>query len=164
MILEGLIGLLVLIFSLCVMFLAAPWERIKGLFFFGLIGGVSMALVLNYIMQNTLNLWIYQRADVLNILGLPFFLLASWTPLVITYGHMLSQYKNFALVGLLMITFSLGSVLVHVLLIGNRMLVYNDWSLALTFILTLAIHGLLAIYLYLTGRLENLTAQNITGS
>lgn len=153
---PGLAGPIIFIGGLVLMFLVVPWERIKELSLIGIVGGLGIAIVLIYIMQNALGLWTFFRVDLVNISGIPLFLAASWFPLIVLFSHFLNQYKNMPLLASTLLAFPLGATLLHLFLIANGMLVYTNWNLALTFILSLGIHLAITLYLYATGQLENL--------
>lgn len=109
-----------------------------------------------YLLQNVFGYWTYNRADVLHILGVPFLVAASWAPFVIIFSHLLSQYDDIFLVGLNLAFFPLGGTVVHVIMLANQMLTYNNWNLAYTFLMGLLIHIGILMYLYVTGRIDNL--------
>ncbi len=156
MVLEGLAGPLVFLGGLLLMFLLVPWERVKELAFVGLVGGLVLALVVVYLMQNYLGFWVFRRVDLLSASGIPLFLAASWFPLIIVFSHLLAQYRSLLPVVLILLAFPLGATLLHLLLRASGMLLYRNWNLPLTFILSLGIHLVIMFYLYATGRLENL--------
>lgn len=93
--------------------------------------------------------------------GVPFLVAASWTPFVIIFSHLLSQYNDIFLVGLNLAFFPLGGTVVHVIMLANQMLTYNNWNLAYTFLAGLMIHVGILIYLYVTGRVENLKIKEV---
>lgn len=156
MILPNLAGPLALVAGTVFMFLVTPWERIKELFWFGLVGGLGLALVLIYLLQNVLGFWLFQRTDLLAVQGVPLLLAAGWIPVVIAYGHLLAQYRSWTQVVLIVLTFPAVATLIHVVMLANNMLFYANWTLPMTFGFSLAIHLALLAYLYLAGRLDNL--------
>jgi hypothetical protein len=157
---ENIVGPGLFVTSVVLMFLVVPWERIKKLLPLGLIGGFVVALILLYVMQNLLGLWIFERVDVINILRLPIFLSLAWLPFVITFSHLIAQYRNAVLMIGILAAFPLGATFIHLFFLNNGMLTYNNWNLFGTFIISLAIHLAIAFYLYITGQLKNL--QKIT--
>ncbi|WP_258360904.1 hypothetical protein [Moorella sulfitireducens (nom. illeg.)] len=156
MVLEGLAGPIIFLGGLILMLLVVPWERVKELALIGLVGGLVLAFLVIYLMQNYLGFWAFRRVDLIGIGGIPLFLAASWFPLVITFSHLLAQYRSLLPVVLVLLAFPLGATLIHLLLRANGMLFYYNWNLPLTFILSLGIHLVIMLYLYATGRLENL--------
>ncbi len=137
------------------MFLVVPFQRIRELFWIGLIGGFGIGLLLIYMMQNVLGFWVFRNIDVISVAGVPLFIALSWFPFIIAFSHLLAQYHNVLLISLLLLAFPMGTVLIHALFLNNLALVYMNWNLYLTFFLSLVIHLLLALYLFTTGRLEN---------
>lgn len=156
MYLENLTGPLLFLAGTIFMLLVVPWQRIKELFAIGLVAGIGMAILLNYLMQNVLAAWVYHRVDIFSPAGIPFFLSAAWTPIIITFCHLLSQYKNLWLPGILLGAFPVGATFLQFLLRSGGLLEYNNWNLLYTFLVSLVIHLGIATYLHVTGRLENL--------
>lgn len=156
MLFPNLAGPVIMAAGLIFMFLVTPYERIKELFWFGLVGGLILALVLIHLMQNVFGFWQFQRTDLLVVQGVPVLLAAAWTPVVIAYGHLLAQYRSVALAAAAVLVFPAVATLIHAVLLLNNMLFYAGWSLPMTFAFSLAIHLALLGWLYLTGRLENL--------
>jgi len=156
MILEGFVGSIVFAFGLFFMMLVVPRERIKDLLLVGIVVGVLMAFALLYLMQNVWGFWILRGVDLFNILGIPFFLTVAWLPIIIAFGHLLAQYRSVAMIGVILLGFPLGATLIHVILLANNMLVYTNWNLAYTFLVSLGLHLAVLVYLQVTGQLENL--------
>lgn len=156
MLYEGLAGVFLLAGGLALMLLVVPLERIVKLLPVGLVGGLGAAFLLIYLLQNVFGYWTYNRADVLHVLGVPFLVAASWAPFVIIFSHLLSQYDDIFLMGLNLAFFPLGGTVVHVIMLANQMLTYNNWNLAYTFLMGLLVHIGILMYLYVTGRIDNL--------
>lgn len=162
MVLSNLVGPLLFLIGVVFMFLLVPMQRIRDLFNVGLVGGLAVALLLIFLMQNVLGFWNFRTIDLVNPGGVPFFIALSWLPFIIAFSHLLAQYHNTLLITLLLLAFPLGTVLVHLIFLYSRSLAYSDWNLFLTFFVSLAIHLALTLYLYLTGRLENFKKAEIT--
>lgn len=156
MLYEGMAGIFLVAAGLALMFLVVPLERIIKLLPVGIVGGWGAAFLLIYLLQNVFGYWTYNRADLLHILGVPFLVAASWAPFIIVFSHLLAQYDDIFLVGLNLAFFPLGGTAIHVIMLSNQMLTYNNWNLAYTFLVGLAIHIVILMYLYVTGRVENL--------
>ncbi|MGI6285845.1 hypothetical protein SEF58_08495 [Neomoorella humiferrea] len=162
MVLAGLAGPIVFLAGLILMLLVVPWERVKELALVGLVGGLALAFLVIYLMQNYFGFWAFRRVDLINVGGIPLFLAASWFPLIIVFSHLLAQYKNIMPLLLILLAFPLGATLLHLLLRANGMLFYRHWNLPLTFILSLGIHLVIMAYLYAAGMLDNLRGLNRT--
>ncbi|MDO9534622.1 MAG: hypothetical protein Q7J85_04650 [Bacillota bacterium] len=126
---ENLIGPGLFVISFFFMFLVVPWERIKTLLPLGLIGGLGVALILLYLMQNILGFWVFNQVDVINIIRIPLFLSLAWLPFVIAFSHLIAQYRNAILIIGILAAFPLGATLIHLFLLNNGMLTYHNWSL-----------------------------------
>ena len=46
-------------------------------------------------------------------------------------------------------------------MLANQMLTYNNWNLAYTFLMGLLIHIGILMYLYVTGRVDNLKLKEV---
>jgi hypothetical protein len=156
-ILANLAGLLMLIGAGLATILLVPWTRIRQLLPVGLVAGLVTALILVYLMQNVFQFWTFYQVDFLVVGGIPFFLSATWVPLVICYSHLLAQYRRAWSTALLILSFPAGATAVHYLLILNKMLQYQRWNLGYTFLLGLLIHLGIFAYLYRSGCLETLS-------
>ena len=156
MILEYLAGLLAFAGSAVLMFVLVPWQRVKELAAEGTIIGLGIAIALIYMMQNYLGLWNFNRVDLINIAGMPFFLSAAWIPVVIIFWHLLTQYKNWTLILVVLLAFPLAATFVQLLLVNNNMLVFRNWNLFFTYLVSLGIHITILGYLYYTNKLGNL--------
>lgn len=157
MIFTNLAGLLVLITALIVMFLLVPLKQIKDLLIVGLVGGLGVAIVLIYLMQNVFGYWVYRSVDFIYVSKIPVLLSAAWIPCIIAFSYLIIKYKQFLTRASLIIAFPLGGLLIHHLLITNQMLEYNNWNLILTFLVSVAIHAGIFAYLYLTKQLKIIT-------
>lgn len=157
LVLKNSAGILLFSVLLFFMFLFVPWRRIKEFLGIGIIGGFGVGVLLVFFMQNLFGFWRFHQVDFFTLMGIPIFISAAWAPLEIIFCHLVSQYKNLLMVLTLIITLPLGAILVHYFLIINEMLSYNHWNLLLTFLVSLGIHLVIGYYLYITGRLGNLT-------
>ena len=138
--------------SLAVMFWLVPEKEIKRLLNLGLIGGLGTALVLLYIMQNRLRLWNFRGLDLVHVAEIPLLLSAIWIPVVIIFVYFLSRLESVVSTAAVIVSFPLGATLAHYLFISYDLLVYDNWSLFYTFLVSLAIHLSIAGYYYLTAR------------
>lgn len=170
MILGSLGGSLIFLASLIIMLYLVPWAEIKSLALLGLVGGLGVAIVLLYFMQNLLGFWEFYRVDLISIWDVPIFLSAAWVPTVITFSYLLLKFANYPAftdnkkytyekssllaIGGLVLLFPLAATVVHFLLITNGMLFYHNWNLSLTFLVSLVIHLGILSYLYATGLLR----------
>ncbi len=144
---PNLAGLIIFTGSLFLMFLTVPWLQIKRFALFGVVSGLAIAFALILVMQNWLGLWTFYRVDPLYINGIPLLLSAAWVPTEIVFAHFLSQYRQPFLRLWLIFFIPAISVGIHFVLIWNRMLTYRYWNLSATFLVSLAIHLGLALYL-----------------
>ncbi len=156
MILENYFGLILFLATLLLMIFIVPLERIKQLFVIGLLGGFGGGLVLIYVLQNIFGFWEFQnRADLIFFLDIPIFISLSWLPIVITFCHLLTQYKNIPLIVGIIVSVPLAAVFIKYLMLENGMLNYVNWNLFDTFLVSIGIHIGITTYMYFTNRLEN---------
>ena len=138
------------------MVLVVPRERVMDLLLVGFTVGVVFAFALILLMQNVWGFWVFRGVDLFNILEVPFFLTVAWMPIIIAFSHLLAQYENFTMFGVILLGFPLGATIIHLILLANNMLVYTNWNLVYTFLISLGIHLAVMVYLHETGQLENL--------
>lgn len=154
MILANLAGLMILAGLALLMLLLVPPERIRALLPFGLIFGVGLPFVVIGVMQNWLGYWTYRQVDPVTLAGIPVFLAVAWFPAVITFAHLLVQYRSPLLRLLLWLAIAAAVTLLQHALSVNNMLSLHDWTSTGTFILTLLIHAGLAAALHFMGHLD----------
>lgn len=153
---QNLPGPVIFLTGMVAMFLVVPWQRIKELFWVGMVGGVVVGIVLVHLWQNVFGFWVYPGpSDLVHIMNLPVFLILSWFSFIIVFAHLLAQYHSYFLIGLINFTFAAGAAVMHFLLLNEGMLIYNNWSLFATFILSLMIHLGITLFLYVTGHMLN---------
>lgn len=152
--LLNLSGISILVALTAVMFLAVPVERIKQLAVFGVIFGGLLPFAVIGTMQNLLGFWHYRAADPVTLAGIPVFLALAWLPAVIIFAHFMVQYSSPLLRLLLWLTIGAAVAWLQYLHIVNGMLVFRNWSLAGSFVLTLFLHGVLLAALHLMGHLR----------
>ncbi len=144
---EHFVGLIIFIGAFVLMLLTVPWQEIKRWLLFGFISGLGIAIILLLVMQNWLGLWIFRKIDFLYLGRIPIILSAAWAPAEIFFAHFFIRYQNLFLRLLMILFFPALAVAVHFIQIWNRMLVYYHWNYAGTFLVSLAIHFGLAVYL-----------------
>ncbi|WP_408956560.1 hypothetical protein [Natroniella sp. ANB-PHB2] len=154
--LENLAGGLILLLSLFFMFLVVPEQNIKEFFSIGLVGGLVLALILVYLMQNMFGFWNFNNVDILTINDIPLLLSTAWFATVITFSYLLVKFKTISAVLSIIIAFPLAAVVVHYFLINYDLLSYRNWNLLYTFLVSLIIHFGIAYYVYRTNQLSSL--------
>ena len=154
MIFSSWFGFSLFIGALIALALIVPLPRIKELLPLGLVGGAGLAFLLIYFMQNVWGYWSFKDVDLLNVIDIPFFLSLSWFPIVILYSHLIGQYRSIILMLLIVVGFPIAATITQLYLIENQLLTYQNWNYPLTFLLSLAIHLIIAFYLYTTGKIR----------
>jgi hypothetical protein len=157
LILQNLAGPLIFVGGLILMFLVVPWERVKELFWVGVVCGLVVAVILVFLMQNIFGFWSFHQADLVYLFKVPLFISAGWLPVVIAFSHLLIRSDSFIPATVTILAFPAVATLVHALLIANHMLTYHHWSLFFTFLVALIIHIGIAGYLYASEQLRGLT-------
>ena len=144
---EHFMGLITFSGAFILMLLTVPWREVKRWSLFGTLSGLGVAIILLLVMQNWLGLWVFRKVDFFYLGRIPIILSAAWAPAEIFFAHFFIRYQN-SFLRLLMIFFLPAlAVAVHFVQIWNRMLVYHHWNYAGTFLVSLAIHVGLALYL-----------------
>lgn len=151
---TNFIGIIVLLTGTIMMYLTVPREKIKKLLPLGLIGGAGVAFVLVFFMQNLYGFWIFMRVDLVYLGGIPLFLSLVWIPLIIIFSYLMLKSSHILSQAVIIVLFPLGATLFHYYIITMGALLYRNWTLPLTFLVSLAIHGGISIYLYLTGQMK----------
>lgn len=151
MYLENLGGLVVLSLLTVVMLLVVPREKIRHLAGFGAIFGLVFPFFVIGVMQNLLGFWDYRGVDPVTVAGIPVFLAISWFPGVVIFAHLLMELRFTALRVLLFLVIGSAVAGLHYLLLLNNMVVFNNWNLTGSFLLTVGIHVLLAGALHAMG-------------
>lgn len=155
MLLESLTGLVIFFIALTVMILVVPRELIKEYFGIGLVGGAITALILVYTMQTILNLWRFVNVDFLRVYDIPLFLSAAWFPIIIIFSYLINKYRQTISNLVILLSFPLGAAVLHYFMIYFKMLIYHNWSLLFTYLVSLTIHFGIMRYLYIRDRTEN---------
>ncbi|HZK56567.1 MAG TPA: hypothetical protein VFC84_20615 [Desulfosporosinus sp.] len=153
---ANLAGLTILLLTSIIMVFIVPTEKFKELWKLGLVGGLVIALILVYLMQNVWGFWTFKHVDIINIAGIPILLSVAWIPSVITFGYLMTKYHEITLIGVILFVFPLSAVAVHYIFIQLGLLQYSHWNLLYTFLISLGIHIGLATYLYMSDQLPNL--------
>ena len=138
---------------LTTMFLIVPYEQIKKFLSLGLIGGLVVAFILIYFMQNFFGFWDFFNLDIWYFLEMPVFLSAVWIPVVIIFAHFLEIAEYLTTAVFIILLFPAGATLVHYFLINLNLLVYFNWNLFYTFLVSLGIHLGITYYLYIRNQL-----------
>ena len=148
-------GIIILLLTSVLMISIVSMERIKELLKYGLVGGLVVALILVYLMQNVFGFWTFNNVDIINIIGIPILLSSAWIPSVIIFAYLLNKYNQITSIGVILFVFPLSAVVVHYVFINFGLLQYSHWNLFYTFLVSLGIHIGLAGYLYYQSRRRN---------
>lgn len=144
----NLAGPIVLIVMTAIMFLLVPWERIQRYFPVGSVFGVVLGAATYYILQNIVQAWHFQNADLISPAGVPLFMTLAWVPYTIIYFHLLAQYRTLAHVSLLILLNAAVPAFFHFLLEINGMFLFNKWAWWDNFFYAAAVYNTLAIFLF----------------
>ena len=144
---RSIVWILLFILSAIGMLVLVPRKRIWELLAFGIVGGLGLALLVQYLAVVQFNLWSFNYLQIASWRGFPVFVAAAWFPAVIIFAHFLGHIKGTTSTFLYVIGFSLATALLEYVfvLMGYRQ--YVNWSFPLTAALAIGLHTLLAIYL-----------------
>ena len=159
MVLENLTGVLSLGALIMAMVLLVPWEEMRRLLLPAFLFGVIFPFMVIGVMQNLLGLWSYRGVDPVTIAGIPVFLSLAWAPALIIYAYLMARYRYITLRVLLLLSTGAGVVAIQYFHLINNNLTFQNWSLAASFFLAVAIHTVILVVLQLMGylRLRDLT-------
>lgn len=149
-----LAGPFALIVMTAVMFLLVPWRRIQKLLPVAAPFGVILGTATYYILQNMVQAWHFQNADLISFAGVPLFMTLAWVPYAIIYFHLLAQYRTILHVILLILITAAVPAFYHFILELNEMVVFQKWSWVDNFIYAAVVFntlGLTVFYSSLTG-------------
>lgn len=124
---PGLAGPFALVTFTAFMFVLVPWERIQRLLPAGSVFGLFSGAATYYILQNLVEAWRFQNADLFNPAGIPLFMTLAWVPYSVIFFHLIAQYRSFAHVLLLILVAGGVPTFFHFLLEINAMVVYQNW-------------------------------------
>lgn len=148
MILPNIAGLMGFLAVTAGMLWLVPHRRIRSLFPLGLVFGFGLALLLLHFMQNAFGYWQFMSVDLFYIQSIPVFVSLTWLPGIIMFAHFIQEHSSFQHVVALILLFAGIATIAHYLFMANGMLVYNNWSLAMTFGISAAIHIAISLYMY----------------
>jgi len=143
----------IFLFLLIIMFLIVPYTQILKFLNLGLIGGLVVALVLIYFMQNFYGYWDFVNIDIWHFIEIPIFLSAAWIPVVIIFAHFLNKIDYLSPLIFIILIFPAGATFLHYLFIYFDLLAYSDWNLFYTFLVSLGIHSGITYYLFIRNQL-----------
>ncbi len=125
---SNLAGVIALVMMTVFMFLLVPRERILRILPVSAVYGISVGAITYYSIQNLLEVWRFQNADLITVAGIPVFIVMAWVPYLTIFLHLLSQYTSFYLKALLTITAAVVATFFQFLLEANNMVVMGNWS------------------------------------
>ncbi|MGM0502043.1 MAG: hypothetical protein ACQERJ_05905 [Bacillota bacterium] len=131
---------------LIVLFLLVPWAEIKKLLPFGLIGGLAVALLMQYFAVNVFQWWRFNYA-LINLANTPLGVTLSWVPPVIIFAYFWSIAVSNLGKLIYIFVFALGTTVVEYSFVLAGYREYLNWNIYLTLGLALIIHLLLGVYL-----------------
>lgn len=154
MLLQNMVGPVALVGFAVIMLLVVPVERIRRLALFGIVFGGILGLLVVFTMQNLFGFWTFRLVDPVTLAGIPVLLALAWAPMVVIFAHLLVQYRTLPLRLLLWLVFAGAVTGAQYLMVVNNMLLFTNWSLLGTFVLTLAVHAGLILVLHLRGHVD----------
>ncbi len=138
---ANLAGPIALIVMTAIMFLLVPWERIRRLLPAGSLFGLLLGSVTYYVLQNIVQAWRFQQADLLSPAGVPLFMTLAWIPYSIIYFHLLAQYRTLSQVLLLILLSAATPSFFHFLMELNGMIIFQKWIWLDNFFYAVAVYN-----------------------
>ncbi|MGI6552565.1 MAG: hypothetical protein GX779_02920 [Clostridia bacterium] len=132
--------------SVMLFLILVPEESIRRFHVFGMVTGFLLGLVLLVLMTPVLGYW-YFVPDFFTVAGMPLFLALAWWPLEILFAHYFVHWSSTLDSLWLVLVPAAGAVLFQYLALRLELLDFRFWSLLNTFLLSVAIHFALGLYL-----------------
>jgi hypothetical protein len=126
--------------------LLVPFNYIKKLLLFSILGGFVYTWIVQYLAVDILGFWVF-TPDVLMVLEIPFFFVFSWFAVTLLYGYFLYQYPKHQL-WILILFISWATINNYVSLELNQMAFFM-WSVVHTFMFAIFSHIILLFLLKL---------------
>lgn len=140
------IGLDLILIAL--LFFLVPFDRIKQLFVYGLIGGSGLAIVIFFVFSGYLQLW--TTVGSINFWGIGILPVIAWFVTTVIYGNFFPKNDTFIYQAAYVLVFSVGAILAQYLFLQLNMWKNYQWNYFYTFLLALAAHSVLALYIMRT--------------
>ncbi|MBZ4687219.1 MAG: hypothetical protein PWQ96_839 [Clostridia bacterium] len=138
-------------FILSLLFLLpVPGRIIKKYTNFGLVGGFLVGLLVLFSLVNIFKVWSFPRYDFLTIAGFPLLLALTWLPLEIFFAWAFTQEGQWSLATLLGLPII--TTIYHYYLLQRGLVIYHNWNLAYTLLMSLIIH--IVLHFYLTSQVK----------
>lgn len=144
---RSLVWVILFIMSALAMLVLVPRQRIWELLAFGIIGGLGLAIVVQYAAVVLYKLWSFNYLELAAWRGIPLFVAAAWLPTVIIFAHYLSYFRTSTGILFYIVGFALATALLEYAFVLAGYRYYNNWSFLHTAGLAIALHSLLALYL-----------------
>jgi len=146
-------SLLAFVAFMFALYFLVPRDKIKEHTAFGLVAGPVLGLILLYFMSSRFGFWRFGPIDFF-IMDIPLFMALIWYPLEVGFAYYFLHSNNTGMYLTVILFLPVLASLSHLALIQLNLLSYQNWSLLATFIQSLIIHSVLAVYLYFTARVD----------
>jgi len=103
--------------------------------------------LLNF-MQNAFGFWRFMSVDLFYVQSIPVFVSLTWLPGIIMFAHFIQEHSSLENVVSLILLFAGIATIAHYIFMLNGMLVYDNWSFAMTFGISAAMHIAISLYMY----------------
>lgn len=130
------------------LYFIVPRERIARFMPFGVWAGLGIGSILLYVNVVLLGVWQFNQVDFFTFAGIPIALALTWIPLEIGYAHFFPTKNSFLIFLVYILALPVISTAFHFFLIMQNFVQYNNWGLMTTLLVSIMIHGALALYLY----------------
>ncbi|KAF0195110.1 MAG: hypothetical protein FD169_1565 [Bacillota bacterium] len=144
---RSLVWIILFLISALAMVILVPRRRIWELLAFGIVGGLALAMAVQYVAVVLLKLWSFNYLQIAAWRGIPLFVAGAWMPSVIIFAHFLSYLRSSTGILLYVVSFSLVTAGLEYtfVLMGYRN--YLNWMFPYTAALAIVLHGILALYI-----------------
>jgi len=133
-----------------------PFNYIKKLIPFSIIGGIIYTVLVQYTAINVLGLWAYESTP-FTVFGVPVFFVLSWFAVTILYGFFLMKYPSYQV--WILIVFVLFTTLNNYVSHNTEQIFFTNWSIVETFMFAVFSHVFLLYFLKYLYKIDDLGAK-----
>jgi len=143
---ESLIWFILFLFLAIVSILVIPRKELSKLLPIGIFAGFLLAMLLLVFLVPLLGLWQFKTA-VYPALGFPIFSAALWIPAVMIFSYYTPLFDKRNMLIYWILIFTTLTTIVIGLITNAGFISFINWDLMATFLLSFAIHSILALFI-----------------
>ncbi len=133
---------------LIAMLIVVPFERIKELFVYGLVGGILLAIGIFLVFSSVLKYW--TTVGSIQFYGIGLLPIIGWFFPTVIFGNYFPKNDSAISKVAYVLLFAVGSVVMQIGFVALGMWRNYNWNYLYTFLLAIAAHTFLALYIMRT--------------